>query len=274
MNNEKISFFTKLNKSIFDLNYYPKLIRESTGRAIAFLVLFSLILGILGAFVSSFKFLVAGRLTGFVEEMAYFEYKNGILSVDSDEPIVDNNLTTLVVIDTNDQIDMEIMDDYKETVIMLSDRIIFKQVTDVQVIDYKEFFSTFGFDSNFSFNKNDVMRISNKIDIVIVFLIFAFALFGTIISKLIGSLFISIIGLVVNAVKETKLPYADIYKIGIYSMVLASVIDFLYSASLFWVPFLSILFFFVYYAIVITYISLAMTKIKRIQDLQYQQYNQ
>ena len=125
--------------------------------------------------------------------MAYFEYKNGILSVDSDEPIVDNNLTTLVVIDTNDQIDMEIMDDYKETVIMLSDRIIFKQVTDVQVIDYKEFFSTFGFDSNFSFNKNDVMRISNKIDIVIVFLIFAFALFGTIISKLIGSLFISII---------------------------------------------------------------------------------
>ena len=57
-------------------------------------------------------------------------------------------------------------------------------------------------------------------------------------------------------------------------MVLASVIDFLYSASLFWVPFLSILFFFVYYAIVITYISLAMTKIKRIQDLQYQQYNQ
>ena len=63
---------------------------------------------------------------------------------------------------------MEIMDDYKETVIMLSDRIIFKQVTDVQVIDYKEF-STFGFDSNFSFNKNDVMRISNKIDIVIVF---------------------------------------------------------------------------------------------------------
>lgn len=64
----------------------------------------------------------------------------------------------------------------------------------------------------YHFSKEDLSKILPVIDIGIVVIMIGFGVIGSVIGKMISSLFVSVLGLIVNAVSEAKLTYSDIYK--------------------------------------------------------------
>ncbi|HOQ16106.1 MAG TPA: DUF1189 family protein [Defluviitaleaceae bacterium] len=274
MNNTKIGFFTKLTRTIFDFNIYPHVIGESTGRAVAFLLLFSLLLGIIGSLITSARYLLSGGLTVITDLMPDFEYDNGILTVeDMEEPFIyEMDSNKIFVIDMNDEVDADILEYYSEGIMLKQDRVIAVQYGNIQEVSYTEFLDSYNI---YHFSKEDLSKILPVIDIGIVVIMIGFGVIGSVIGKMISSLFVSVLGLIVNAVSEAKLTYSDIYKTGVYALILPSLIKLILSSAGLNVGFIRMIFFVVYYGIVIFYLVKAITTIKRNkQEMMYQQYQQ
>jgi hypothetical protein len=274
MNNTKIGFFTKLTRTIFDFNIYPHVIGESTGRAVAFLLLFSLLLGIIGSLITSARYLLSGGLTVITDLMPDFEYDSGILTVeDMEEPFIyEMDSNKIFVIDMNDEVDADILEYYSEGIMLKQDRVIAVQYGNIQEVSYTEFLDSYNI---YHFSKEDLSKILPVIDIGIVVIMIGFGVIGSVIGKMISSLFVSVLGLIVNAVSEAKLTYSDIYKTGVYALILPSLIKLILSSAGRNVGFIRMIFFVVYYGIVIFYLVKAITTIKRNkQEMMYQQYQQ
>lgn len=274
MNNTKIGFFTKLTRTIFDFNIYPHVIGESTGRAVAFLLLFSLLLGIIGSLITSARYLLSGGLTVITDLMPDFEYDSGILTVeDMEEPFIyEMDSNKIFVIDMNDEVDADILEYYSEGIMLKQDRVIAVQYGNIQEVSYTEFLDSYNI---YHFSKEDLSKILPVIDIGIVVIMIGFGVIGSVIGKMISSLFVSVLGLIVNAVSEAKLTYSDIYKTGVYALILPSLIKLILSSAGRNVGFIRMIFFVVYYGIVIFYLVKAVTTIKRNkQEMMYQQYQQ
>lgn len=274
MNNTKIGFFTKLTRTIFDFNIYPHVIGESTGRAVAFLLLFSLLLGIIGSLITSARYLLSGGLTVITDLMPDFEYDSGILTVeDMEEPFIyEMDSNKIFVIDMNDEVDADILEYYSEGIMLKQDRVIAVQYGNIQEVSYTEFLDSYNI---YHFSKEDLSKILPVIDIGIVVIMIGFGVIGSVIGKMISSLFVSVLGLIVNAVTEAKLTYSDIYKTGVYALILPSLIKLILSSAGRNVGFIRMIFFVVYYGIVIFYLVKAITTIKRNkQEMMYQQYQQ
>ncbi|HQD50000.1 MAG TPA: DUF1189 family protein [Defluviitaleaceae bacterium] len=274
MNNTKIGFFTKLTRTIFDFNIYPHVIGESTGRAVAFLLLFSLLLGIIGSLITSARYLLSGGLTVITDLMPDFEYDSGILTVeDMEEPFIyEMDSNKIFVIDMNDEVDADILEYYSEGIMLKQDRVIAVQYGNIQEVSYTEFLDSYNI---YHFSKEDLSKILPVIDIGIVVIMIGFGVIGSVIGKMISSLFVSVLGLIVNAVTEAKLTYSDIYKTGVYALILPSLIKLILSSAGRNVGFIRMIFFVVYYGIVIFYLVKAVTTIKRNkQEMMYQQYQQ
>ncbi|NLM48245.1 MAG: DUF1189 family protein [Epulopiscium sp.] len=274
MNNTKIGFFTKLTRTIFDFNIYPHVIGESTGRAVAFLLLFSLLLGIIGSLITSARYLLSGGLTVITDLMPDFEYDSGILTVeDMEEPFIyEMDSNKIFVIYMNDEVDADILEYYSEGIMLKQDRVIAVQYGNIQEVSYTEFLDSYNI---YHFSKEDLSKILPVIDIGIVVIMIGFGVIGSVIGKMISSLFVSVLGLIVNAVSEAKLTYSDIYKTGVYALILPSLIKLILSSAGRNVGFIRMIFFVVYYGIVIFYLVKAITTIKRNkQEMMYQQYQQ
>ena len=190
----KNGFFKKLWWSIVKIEKYPNMAAEGFGRAISYLAKIVLILAIvlcLGIIYQTYGVVQEGidyLETSFPE----FSYKDGILTVESDEIIrisSEDSFVGEVIIDTKTDNEEEVnkyiaeVENVGEGLVVLKDRVIVKnaQIAGDIRYNYKDIASQFNLNE---FNKQDVINYANSsqmislyISLFLTLLIYAFVMY-------------------------------------------------------------------------------------------------
>ncbi|WP_058485511.1 DUF1189 family protein [Defluviitalea phaphyphila] len=258
----KIGFFKKINMSITDFSFYKVIIQESTGKAIIYLIFLSMLLSILPSI--KIAYLINDEINYIEQKISYFELKNGELNVVGDMPIFIEIYDNLAIIDTTNQTNESILNNFQHKRVFL---ITNKKISGRIGTQYREILL-----KNLKikdFNKDDLKLILFIIKFIVIILCILWVVLSTIIHKLMNSLFINVVGVIVNLIYKANLEYKDIYKIGIYCMTLPSILISIIGQIDF--PNLNFLLFFAYYIIVILYLIKAITEIKKENEINLSQ---
>lgn len=190
----KNGFFKKLWWSIVKIEKYPNMAAEGFGRAISYLAKIVLILAIvlcLGIIYQTYG-VVQERIDYLETSFPEFSYKDGILTVESDEIIrisSEDSFVGEVIIDTKTDNEEEVnkyiaeVENVGEGLVVLKDRVIVKnaQIAGDIRYNYKDIASQFNLNE---FNKQDVINyasgsqmISLYISLFLTLLIYAFVMY-------------------------------------------------------------------------------------------------
>lgn len=258
MENNKINFFTRIGQSISNYDFYRIIVKESLGKAFGYLILFSLMISVLSCIkpVYDTNKAIGLVINHFESDIPYFELKNGELQVEGDMPIVFENENSIMVIDTRENPDESVIYGYQQGFLVTKTKMVSKEGFEKTEYTFKDF-------GAIDFNKKDVQKFLPSLKVFLIPIIIIGIILWTIIGKLLSSLFVSLLGVVVNSMLHGNLKYGDIYKIGIYSLTFPSIIKFIIRLMPYKIPYLSSMFFFIYYGLVILYIVKAIHSIKR-----------
>ncbi|MCT4607565.1 MAG: DUF1189 domain-containing protein [Marinisporobacter sp.] len=257
---KKIRFFSRVVKSISDFKFYRLVQKESLGKAFLYLLILSLLIGFIGTLPPILDLnKISNQVVDYIKtnpDIPDFTFENGILEVAGDEPYIvelpEENYNNIVVIDTKEQTDRSILDDYNAGVYITRDRIIMKK----SEIETKErSLSTFSF---LTLTKENIQKLTSYIVLIAAGFLIIFSLIGDVMGKLVSTLLISILGLIVNAVTKANIGYKDIYKLGIYAITLPAIIQLLLNMLSLNIPFFNL----IYYGIVMGYLWKIMRNIK------------
>ncbi|WP_058485512.1 DUF1189 domain-containing protein [Defluviitalea phaphyphila] len=263
MENTKIIFLQRVKKSLSDFSFYKVIVQESIGKAVVYLILLSLILGILNYIKPFYE--INKSIKKFEQIIPNITLKNGKLNVDARMPIIMGDFDDVIIVDTREGTDENILYNYKQGILVTKREIFIKYSTNTK--------------KSYLFNiwKNEVLNKQNLINFLSFFKFIVIPFYGliivllTIIVKLIGSLFVSLIGLIINVIYKANLRYKAIYKIGVYSMTLSSIIKIAINQLSIEIPFFHLLFLFVYYGVIVFYITKAIKEIKKEYEINLSQ---
>lgn len=254
MENIKVNFFKRIYKSTYDFSFYQLVEKESFGKAFVYLILFSLLISLVSMIgpISNFNNGINYIVEKLESDIPYFELSNGELYFEGEMPIISvDDEDNIFIIDTTNKTDPSILDDYKKGFYIDKNKLIYKEnLIKKEVFEFNDI-------KEIQITKYDIQKFLPYLKFISIF-IMIFIIIGVIIGKLFSSLFVSLIGLIVNSAVKSGLSYKDIYKLGIYSLTLPSIIKLMYKNITF--PYSGYIFFFVYYGIVTFYLTKAMTR--------------
>ncbi len=253
MNDPGYGFFPKIYHSVAGFDKYRHFLRQRPGKAVVYLLLLSLILGVAGLipFVLDINKMLNEFIAGFDKLVPDFTFENGKLSVEGKMPIKLGEGSSTIIIDTTGGTDESVLDDYDSAVLITSDRMIQKTYANKQV-------TNFDLMQGMRIDRESVKRILPVLKSVPV-IVLIFGAFFFILAKFISALIVSLIGLIINAARGTGLPFGDIFKISVYSLTLPLLLGTLINLAGVAVPFLSLIF----YLIAVVYVWGALNAIKR-----------
>jgi len=265
MDKVKLGFFQKVYYSIAGFNYYKYFIKQSKWKAIVYLLLLALILGIISMipFVYYFNNITNEMATGFSKSVPDFTFENGKLDVRGQMPIIISNSGTTIIIDTSVNTDESILDNYDNALLITSDRMIQKSYANKQVTD-------FGLIQGFKIDKKGIETMMPQLSLLLKIVAAVIIIFGSIFFicfKFISALIISVIGLIINSVTKANLKYVDIFKLSVYSMTLPLLLGTLLNLFTFNVPFLPTILWMVFYLIASVYLWGAINIIKKEREI-------
>lgn len=214
MNEPRMGFFSKLYYSISGFENYRYFIRQKTGKAVVYLLLLSLIIGLISIIqpVIGFNEMINSLYKSFDSTVPDFTLQNGKLDVKGEMPVIIGEGASTIIIDTSGKTDESLLDSYDSALLVLQDRIIQKNYTNRQVTYYSMF-------QGIRLERSDI---KNMLPIVKLFSLFLFIILPPFIiaGRFISALFASIIALIINSAKNTNLPYNDLFAISVYSLTL------------------------------------------------------
>ena len=253
MSEAKMNFFTSIYKSVSDFHSYKQFVRNSVGKAITYLLLFSLLLGLISLIrpVYDFNQGISLLVDNFEENIPEFSFENGLLEVSGEMPIIMGDYNSVVIIDTTGNTGDAILDDYRHGILLLNDRMVQKEASGKTVTDYSPF-------QGLSVTKEDVRGWIPLLKWVSV-LIIIFGLIGFIIGKFVSALIMSLIGLIINAITKAGLTYGNIFKLSAYSLTLPIFLKVLLG----FIPVTLGWFWLIYYGLSAFYMWYAMTLIRK-----------
>jgi len=201
-------------------------------------------------------------LTFYNTDFPEFQFKNGILNVDAEMPIIsyDEETKDIFVIDTSNNSDESIIDDYANGVFIFKDKVITKEDDGhtISTFIYSELSSQFG---EVEFQKKDVERvfpIFEKFKVALYIIIFI----GYFIFKVSNTLFLALVygtlSLIPTKIMKSNLKFAELYKISLYSLTLPTLIGIAATVFGISIPFFSI----IKFIIMSVYIILIIKSIK------------
>lgn len=234
---DKKGFWKKLWYAINKVEKYGELSAEGLGNAFKYLIILVLIIGVVSSFVSVYR--TSGEIKNVSKEIEKhapeFTYKDKVLKVDSQEPIINESESFgKIIVDTSVETEEKIneyINDIKEqekAIIILKDKLILKQSgiqTNIQY-NYEELFKEIEIDE---FDKNSLVQHLQSSEMLPVYLNLFLALFaGTFIIELINVLMyiiiISIFGYVTSKILKLKIRFVGIFNMAIYSITLPSLL--------------------------------------------------
>lgn len=214
MNKTKINIFTRFYYSITSFAKYRMFLRQSTGNAVVYLLLLSILLA-LAVFIPAgiqYNKITEDIITNFDTVIPDFSLSNGRLQIRGEMPIIIDDGAYPIVIDTAPDAEDRILDGYDIVMLITSDKIIQKNYVDKTVTSLSAF-------QGMELTRDNIAQtlpIMKPMGIIIFVLLGIGFVFG----KFISALIISLVGLIINSAMKTNLSFRSIFKISIYSMTL------------------------------------------------------
>lgn len=238
MENQKIRFHTKFIKSITDFKFYENFLNQSTGKALKYLLMLTITIGVLWLIrpIYEFNTSITQMVYSFHESVPDFTLKNGELKIDKEMPIKLEDTNNVVIIDTTGKTNESVLDAYDSGVFIGKNSLVQK----------KSGFETRSFNFSqleaFELTKDDVENLIPLLrGINVIILIFGLPWFF--VSKLFSALILSIIGLILSSIKKVDIKFGGLYKLSIYALTLPILIKVILSAMNLTIPHFWIVYF-------------------------------
>lgn len=256
MASTSLNFFKKVKFSITNFGFYKNVLKESIDNAFTYLFLLALLMSVLVMIKPMINI-----TKGFNEMQVYiqkevtdFSFANGELKMSGKMPVIlHKNDSEIFIIDTTGRTNKNILDNYKEGVLITKNKIYNKE-NQIKIEEYD--LSKAG---KFKFTKKDLLRWLGKPIIIAIADIFilVFAVTFMILGKFISVFFSSLLGLIIKWIKNIKIEYSDLYKLVIYALTLPIILATLQEISGFKLPYAGL----IYNTIFAVYLWKAMDKL-------------
>jgi hypothetical protein len=204
MNETKLGFFSRFYYSITSFEKYRLFLRQSTSKAVVYLLLLSLILSLAVYLpgIINYNNIIDNLIANFNTTVPDFRLANGRLEVDGKMPIILNKETYAIIIDTSPNADERILDEYDTAMLITSDKVIQKNFADKATVDLDMLQGVVMTKASIK----QALPVMKPLGIIVFIFIMLY--------------FICVIGIIINAAKRTGLSYRSIFKLSVYSMTL------------------------------------------------------
>jgi hypothetical protein len=253
MEEEKIGFFSQVAGSIARIETYRYFFKRTTGKAILYLLLLSLIFGTAGALRVMYEVNtgISQFISYFQFEVPEFSLENGELKVEADMPmIISQTQEHLFMIDTTGNTDERVLEPYPNGLLITKHEFIQKENYGMR----KQSFQAL---QGIVLTKSDVVGFFPYLRFINIFVV----IFGFIfhfIGKLISALWVAIAGVIISSSVKYKLPFGTHYKLSIYALTLPIILKAMFRILGVAVPFFG----WIYYGIAIFYLWKAINMLK------------
>lgn len=236
----KKGFYKKVWYSINKIEKYSELSAEGFGKAIKYLVILVVMLSLVSSIGTVYRTSIEVKnIAKYINEKSpELTYSNEVLTVESQEPIIDENENFgKVIIDTNTD-DEQKINEYlnsvkdENAIIILKNKLILKEIglQGTTNYNYKELFGEMGITE---FNKQNLVDYLNGsammslyINLVLALFIYAFIIYF--INTLFNILVISVFGYLTTVILKLKIRYVAIFNMAVYAITLPTILDILY----------------------------------------------
>ena len=251
-NELNMGFFKKVWYSIVKIEKYPNMAAQGLGKAISYLAKIIAILTIvvcLGMIYQTHNLIDEG-VDYLQNSFPEFSYKDGTLTVESEEPITisaEDSVAGETIIDTKTE-EKGVIDDYTNKItnagggiIVLKDKIIVKNAVVAGTIEYsyKDTFEPMGITE---FNKQTVIDFVHSSRIVSLYVsvfltIFIYAFVMYFLGVLSDAILLSFFGFFTAWLAKIKMRYVAIFNMSVYALTLSIILNILYLGVNIFIPF-------------------------------------
>ena len=249
---KKEGFFKKVWNSITKIEKYPEMAAQGLGKAFSYICKVVAILAIvvcLGMMYQAYQMVQEG-VQYLQNEFPEFSYKDGILTIQSEEPITisaENSYVGEVIIDTKTEDEKTInqyvtqVEDYGDGIIILKDQVKVKNAAVMGTInyEYKEILGQMGITE---FQKQDVINYMNSsqminfyISIFITIFVYTFAMY--LLTTLSNAIFLAVFGYLTTWIAKIKMRFVAVFNMSVYALTLSTILNIMYIAINIFIPF-------------------------------------
>ena len=234
-------FFKKVKYSVFNIEKYPEMATEGLGKALSYIAKLVVILAIvLSIWILWQTYQIIKEGVSYLEnQFPDFSYSDGILTVNTEEPItIDNEQFGRIIVDTKTDSEETInqylnsINEYGAGTLILKNRVVLKNIAMVGEIsyNYKESLDSINLTT---FNKQDVVNYvtggqinSLYFSIFITLFIYSFSMYF--INTLWYAIIIGLVGYFTMFMLKMRMRYVAVFNMAIYALTLSTILNILY----------------------------------------------
>ena len=236
-----MGFFKKVKYSIFNIEKYPEMATEGIGKTLSYIAKLVVVLAVVlsvWTLYQTYQMIKEG--TSYLEnEFPDFSYKDGTLTVNSEEPItIENGQFGKIIVDTNAETEETInqylnqINEYGVGALVLKNRVVLKNITMIGEVSYNYQDSLNSMNLT-EFNKQDVINYVENgeintlyFSVFISLFIYSFAMYF--INTLWYAIIIGIIGYLTMWILKMKMRYVAVFNMAIYALTLSTILNIMY----------------------------------------------
>lgn len=236
---EKLGFFETMHKSMFDIGYYKTFIDSKLKKSILYIILFGLFIGSLSMIKMTVLFsdYYNSIQTDFNKNVPEFVIEEGTLSTEGGVVFERKNEEFEILINP-EVVGTTMKTEALSGIYLTKDSLVVKTPFIYDVIDYKLYGDTI----------ITKLKVSKYLSTIKNASIIGLFLLGTalgMVTKILDSFMVSIVGLIVNKTNKYKMNYKNIYKIGVHALTFPSIVAVIADIFLMNTPLFTIMYFFV-----------------------------
>jgi len=239
MNKWSGNFFIQLSNSIINVNFYKMAVRQAIAKGMIYLLLISTVFGFIASIKPAYEYSRGiDLLTGiFQEEIPDFVFKDGKLNINDEMPVITGNDSFTIIIDTTGETGREILDDYDTALLVLKDRIIHKNMTNIQENDFSYF-------SNLTITKDTIRGWLPYLKLISLMIV-VFAVIAFVVVRYLSAFIASFIAFIISSINNIKLSYTSLFNLSAYSLTIPIILVALFKTGSIEIKFFWLIYFFI-----------------------------
>ena len=234
-------FFKKVKYSVFNIEKYPEMATEGLGKALSYIAKLVVILAIVLSIWTLWQtYQIIKEGVSYLEnQFPDFSYSDGILTVNTEEPItIDNEQFGRIIVDTKTDSEETInqylnsINEYGAGTLILKNRVVLKNIAMVGEIsyNYKESLESINLTT---FNKQDVVNYVtggqiNSLYFSIFITLFIYSFLFYFINTLWYAIIIGLVGYFTMFMLKMRMRYVAVFNMAIYALTLSTILNILY----------------------------------------------
>lgn len=252
-----MNFFIQVRESVIDFSFYKSIKENKFAKTFLYLLLLLLIIH---SMITIRNYVLVKNVMErasieLSQNIPDFELKDGKFKFSGKMPYYASSSTNeIFVIDTTGSVDARVLNNVMAGVLITEDAVYLKNNLQSQTISLADF-------KGADFNKQDLIEFIPKLSwLVLIAMIVSFVfVLGW---KLFNAVLLALLGILISAAYKVDLKYRHLFNFSVYALTLPMIIKLAVDISGYYIP----LFFVIYWAISIVYLSLALKAYKESEN--------